>query len=132
MHASTGSTTLSHPAADNATLLDVSAVAFLLDRCKRHVHRLPDTGKMSRPLELGALVRWKRSELDCWQDEGPGPFFVSVSSDRFKRFSCIGSGDMIRWYGLTHDALTFDELATLFLLRGRKWNSSGSSRGAAS
>ena len=54
-----------------AELLDVRDVAALLGRCSvRHVHRLADAGKMPRPVKLGALVRWRRAELDAWIDAG--------------------------------------------------------------
>ena len=50
-----------------AKLLDVRDVAALLDRCSvRHVHRLADAGKMPRPVKLGALVRWRRADLEAW------------------------------------------------------------------
>ena len=46
-----------------AELLDVRAVAGLLDCSARHVYRLSDSGKMPRPVKLGQLVRWRRAEL---------------------------------------------------------------------
>jgi len=42
-----------------AALLDVKAVARMLDCSPRHVYRLADCGKLPRPIKLGALVRWK-------------------------------------------------------------------------
>jgi excisionase family DNA binding protein len=47
-------------------LLDVRAVAALLDCSSRHVYRLSDAGRMPAPIRLGALVRWRRSDLDDW------------------------------------------------------------------
>lgn len=49
-----------------AAMLDVQAVAAMLDCSSRHVYRLADAGRMPRPLKLGALVRWRRSDLDHW------------------------------------------------------------------
>lgn len=49
-----------------AKLLDVDAVAELLDCSTRHVYRLSDAGKMPRPVKLGALVRWQKSAIEDW------------------------------------------------------------------
>ena len=67
--------------AANAALLDVGAVADLLSCSTRHVYRLSDAGRMPRPVKLGALVRWRRDEVEewivqgCprWQRKGVGP-----------------------------------------------------------
>jgi excisionase family DNA binding protein len=53
-----------------AEMLDVRAVAALLQCSPRHVYRLSDAGKMPRPRKLGALVRWSRSELMDWISRG--------------------------------------------------------------
>jgi predicted DNA-binding transcriptional regulator AlpA len=45
--------------AASAALLDVQAVARLLDCSPRHVYRLADAGRMPPPSRLGALVRWR-------------------------------------------------------------------------
>ena len=45
--------------AARAALLDVRAVARLLDCSPRHVYRLADAGRMPPPTKLGALVRWR-------------------------------------------------------------------------
>ena len=42
-----------------AKLLDVRAVAALLDCSTRHVYRLSDAGRMPRPVKIGTLVRWR-------------------------------------------------------------------------
>ena len=47
-------------------LLDVRAVAVLLDCSPRHVYRLADAGRMPAPLRVGALVRWRRSDIEDW------------------------------------------------------------------
>jgi excisionase family DNA binding protein len=51
-------------------LLDVRAVAALLDCSARHVYRLADAGRIPRPVKLGQLVRWRRAELIEWLDAG--------------------------------------------------------------
>lgn len=51
-------------------LIDVRGVAELLDCSPRHVYRLSDAGKMPKPVHLGALVRWNRSEIDSWLSAG--------------------------------------------------------------
>jgi excisionase family DNA binding protein len=53
-----------------AALLDVRAVARLLDCSPRHVYRLSDAGRMPAPRRLGGLVRWRRAELTDWLDAG--------------------------------------------------------------
>jgi excisionase family DNA binding protein len=54
-------------------LLDVRAVAELLDCSARHVYRLADAGRMPAPVRIGALVRWRRSDLNAWLAEGCKP-----------------------------------------------------------
>jgi predicted DNA-binding transcriptional regulator AlpA len=56
-----------------AALLDVRAVAALLDCSPRHVHRLADAGQMPPPVKLGALVRWRRDVLHTWIAGGCKP-----------------------------------------------------------
>lgn len=57
-----------------AELLDVRAVGALLGDCSiRHVYRLADSGRMPRPVKLGNLVRWRRTELERWISEGCPP-----------------------------------------------------------
>jgi excisionase family DNA binding protein len=57
-----------------AVLLDVRAVAALLRCSPRHVYRLADAGHMPPPLRLGALVRWRRQDLDTWLADGCRPY----------------------------------------------------------
>lgn len=56
--------------AGDAALLAVTEVAATLGCSQRHVYRLADAGKMPRPVKPGQLVRWRRSELDCWISDG--------------------------------------------------------------
>jgi excisionase family DNA binding protein len=58
------------PLRDPAALLDVRTVAALLDCSPRHVYRLADAGKMPAPVRIGALVRWRRPDLDTWLAAG--------------------------------------------------------------
>lgn len=53
-----------------AVLLDVRAVASMLGCSTRHVHRLRDGGRMPAPVKLGALLRWRRADLNAWVAEG--------------------------------------------------------------
>ena len=68
-------TTLLLPPADApiAALLDVRAVAALLDCSARHVYRLNDAGRMPSAVKVGALVRWRRADLDAWIEGGCKP-----------------------------------------------------------
>ena len=59
-----------NPSQSESILLDVTSVAELLDCSSRHVRRLADAGKMSRPVKLGALVRWNRQVIEDWIKEG--------------------------------------------------------------
>lgn len=55
-------------------LLDVRAVATLLGGCStRHIRRLADANLIPRPVKLGTLVRWRRTELMKWLDGGCQP-----------------------------------------------------------
>jgi len=47
-------------------LFSVRNVAELLGISTRQVYRLSDAGKMPRPIKLGGMVRWLKSELDDW------------------------------------------------------------------
>jgi excisionase family DNA binding protein len=66
--------TLAGPAPEPAAaLLDVRAVAKLLDCSTRHVYRLSDAGRMPAPVRRGALVRWDRLGLEEWIRDGCKP-----------------------------------------------------------
>ena len=51
-------------------LLDVEQVAELLNCSVRHVYRLADSGKMPRPVKIGALNRWSREIVEGWIADG--------------------------------------------------------------
>jgi excisionase family DNA binding protein len=59
--------------ASTAILLDVRAVAQLLDCSPRHVYRLADAGRMPVPVRIGALVRWSRQAITDWIAAGCPP-----------------------------------------------------------
>jgi excisionase family DNA binding protein len=54
-------------------LLTVKEVAETLGLSERTVYRLADMGKMPRPVKIGAAVRWRRSELNQWIEDGCPP-----------------------------------------------------------
>ena len=53
-----------------AVLLDVKEVAKLLGCSPRHVYRLSDSARMPPPLKIGALARWRRSDVEQWVADG--------------------------------------------------------------
>ncbi len=53
-----------------ALLLTVIQVGGLLGCSVRHIQRLNDAGRMPRPVRLGHLVRWRRTEIEAWIKEG--------------------------------------------------------------
>ena len=53
-----------------ATLLSVEDVASTLQVSVSHVYRLADGGRLPRPIKLGGLVRWNRTELEAWISSG--------------------------------------------------------------
>lgn len=56
-----------------SAMLDVQAVAAMLDCSPRHVYRLSDGGLMPPPVRLGALVRWSRAVIEAWISGGCKP-----------------------------------------------------------
>jgi excisionase family DNA binding protein len=61
------------PAEIAPVMLDVKAVAAMLGCSPRHIYRLSDAGKMPAPVKLGALVRWRRDEVETWIAGGCRP-----------------------------------------------------------
>jgi len=51
-------------------MLNVGDVAKLLRCSVRTVYRLADSGRMPRPVKLGALVRWPRRQIEVWIADG--------------------------------------------------------------
>lgn len=54
----------------DALLLNVKEVAVVLGCSARTVYRLSDAGKMPRLIKLGVLVKWRRSEIEKWIEQG--------------------------------------------------------------
>ena len=54
----------------STALMDIQEVATLLKCSIRHIYRLIDTGRIPRPVKLGALVRWRRSVMETWLADG--------------------------------------------------------------
>ncbi len=63
-------TTSMHPLVTTTALMTIKDVARLLNCSERTVYRLNDSGRMPRPVRLGTLVRWKRSEIEQWIADG--------------------------------------------------------------
>ncbi len=62
-----------------AALLDINAVAQLLDCSARHVRRMVHAGHFPQPVRLGGtLVRWRRAEVDAWLAQGCKPIQSAV------------------------------------------------------
>ncbi len=60
--------------ASTPELLDKRAVVALLGGCStRHLYRMVDAGRMPRPLKLGGLVRWRRTDVLDWIRDGCPP-----------------------------------------------------------
>ena len=55
---------------ESAVLLDVKATTRLLGCSPRHVYRLSDSARMPPPVKIGALVRWRRSDVERRVAEG--------------------------------------------------------------
>ncbi len=53
-----------------AGMLNVGDVAKMLRCSARTVYRLSDSGRMPRPVKLGALVRWPREQIEGWIGDG--------------------------------------------------------------
>ncbi len=47
-------------------MLTVHDVARMLNCSARTVYRLTDTGRMPKPVKLGALIRWPRETVTHW------------------------------------------------------------------
>jgi excisionase family DNA binding protein len=51
-------------------LLSADQVATVLSCSVRHVRRLIDSGHMPRPIKLGALLRWRKIDIERWVEGG--------------------------------------------------------------
>lgn len=59
-----------HKHSTTPALLDVADVAALLNCSKNHVRRLADARRMPTPLRVGALVRWRATDIQEWIADG--------------------------------------------------------------
>ncbi|MFO8007034.1 MAG: helix-turn-helix domain-containing protein [Candidatus Brocadiia bacterium] len=55
---------------ERAAMMTVQDVAEALQCSARTVYRLADSGRMPRPVKLGALVRWPRQVIEQWIADG--------------------------------------------------------------
>ena len=55
---------------DAGLLIDVKTTAKLLNVSERMVYRLADQNAAPKPVKLGALVRWRLTEIIEWIDSG--------------------------------------------------------------
>ena len=51
-------------------MLTVHEVSQMLNCSARTIHRMTDSGRMPRPIKLGALARWPRGVLEQWIASG--------------------------------------------------------------
>ncbi len=58
---------------ERRVLLNVQAVAEMLNCSPRHVYRLTDSKRMPKPYKLGALCRWDRAAIEAWIAGGCRP-----------------------------------------------------------
>jgi len=58
------------PGESVGVLITAQQVGQMLMCSARTVRRLQAQGAMPRPLKLGALVRWRREDIDRWICEG--------------------------------------------------------------
>lgn len=58
------------PPTDHGALLTVRQLAQLLNCSQRHVYRLTDRSALPKPVRLGALVRWNRTQIEQWIASG--------------------------------------------------------------
>ena len=61
---------------------DIDDVANLLKSSTRHIRRLADGGQMPRPLRIGRLLRWRKTDIDGWIADGCKPIRTSTTSKR--------------------------------------------------
>ncbi len=70
--ATTGTKTGDREAAnrERVAMMNVDDVAGQVKCSTRTAHRLADSGRMPRPVKLGALVRWPRQVVEQWIADG--------------------------------------------------------------
>ncbi len=55
---------------DKHELIDIDRLASRLGCSTRHVRRLVAIGRIPRPIKLGALLRWLKTDIDQWMAAG--------------------------------------------------------------
>ena len=65
-----------------AELLNVASVAELCGCSARTVRRLADSARMPKPVKVGSLVRWRRSEVLEWINGGCQPIRPATGTAR--------------------------------------------------
>ena len=55
---------------DSVVLIDIEAVAEMLQISSRTVRRLVDAGRAPAPRRLGSLIRFSRAEIEKWIADG--------------------------------------------------------------
>jgi predicted DNA-binding transcriptional regulator AlpA len=58
-------------------LMSVERVAAFCDVSESHVWRQSDAGRMPKPIKVGRLKKWIRSELESWLDNRCKPLRAS-------------------------------------------------------
>ncbi len=66
-------------------LISVKAVAEMLHVSTRHVRRLVDRGAMPASAKLGAVVRWRRDQVEAWIAGGCLPIRTSSHHQTTRR-----------------------------------------------
>jgi len=56
--------------ADRPLLIDIHALAALLDRSAASLERDIPAGRLPAPVWLGGSRRWRRAEIEAWVDAG--------------------------------------------------------------
>jgi excisionase family DNA binding protein len=58
---------------DSLAALNVKQLAQILSLSGRSIYRLVDAGKLPQPLHIGGAVRWRRSDIEQWLEQGCKP-----------------------------------------------------------
>ena len=49
-------------------LINIRDIAIILDVSERTVRRMNDAGRLPEPIQLGGLLKWKKSSIYDWID----------------------------------------------------------------
>ena len=58
------------PIEPQSELIDIEYLATRLGCSTRHVRRLAAIGRIPRPIKLGTLLRWLKTDIDQWMTAG--------------------------------------------------------------